>query len=131
MDDDVFGTPDRLKGAADQMLPGLDEDLDGHVVRDMAAFDQLAADSILRFGGGGKPHLDLLKAHIAESLKEFELFLHIHRIHQRLIAVPQVNAAPYRRFFDHPVRPLPVGQPDRREGSVFLKLGFHLGHPPL
>ena len=42
MDDGLLGPDQRLIGPFDQVLAGLGQDLDGDIVRDVAAFDQLA-----------------------------------------------------------------------------------------
>ena len=121
MNDDIFRAADGLKGLADQVLARLDEHLDGDVVRNMAAFNQFAADGVFRFGRRREAHLDLLKADVAQGFEKLQLFLHIHRIDQRLIAVAQVNAAPNRCLVNDAGRPLPVGQRNLLERTILLK----------
>ena len=121
MDDDVFRAADSLKGLVDQMLARLYQHLDGNVVGDMAALDELAADLVFGFRGGGEPDFDLLEAHIAQGLEEFKLLLEVHRIDQRLVAVAQIDAAPDGRFVDDAVRPLPIGEIDLLKGDVLLE----------
>ena len=120
MDDNVFRALDGVEGLADQMLPGLHQHLDGHVVRNMAALDELPADFIFRFRGGGEADFNFLKAHVAQGLEKLQFLLQVHGIDQRLVAVPQVDAAPDGRFVDDAVRPLPVGKLDLLEGPILL-----------
>ncbi len=69
VENDVLRPSDGVEGLADEMLPGLDQHLDGHVVRDVAALDELPADFILRLGGGGKPTSIPLKPMSHRALK--------------------------------------------------------------
>ena len=48
-----------LKGAADEVLPGLYQHLDGDVIGDVATLNELPTDFILRLGGGGEADLNL------------------------------------------------------------------------
>ena len=131
MHDDVFGAADRVEGLADEVFARLHQHLNGHVLRDVSAFDQLTADFIFRLRGGRKADLDLLEAHIAQRFEKFQLFRQIHRIHQRLIAVTEIHAAPDGCFVDHTVRPLAVRQRNLLKGNVLLKRWFHNQAPPL
>ena len=121
MDNDVFRAADGLKCLADQVLTRLHEHLDGDVVRDMAAFDQLAADGIFRFGRRGEAHLNFLEPDVAQCFEEFQLLFHVHRVDQRLVAVAKVHAAPHGRLIDDPGRPLPVGQRNLLKRTILLK----------
>ena len=90
VENDVLGALDGLKGLFDEVLPGLDQHLDGHVIGDMAALDELTADLIFRLAGGGEADLNLFDADIQQSMEIFQLFLKIHGVHQSLVSVPQV-----------------------------------------
>ena len=105
-------------GALDEFRARLAEHLDGHVVGHHAALDDAADEVVVGLRGGGKSHFDLDEAHLQQQLEQAQLFVHVHRIDQRLVAVAQVDAAPARRRVEYAVRPLPVGQVDRREGMV-------------
>ena len=105
MDDRRMGAVDRLEGAADQLVPGLREDLYHHVVGDQVLVDDLAAEVEVRLGGGRESDLDLLEAHIAERLEHLELPLRTHGLDQGLVAVTQVDGAPGRALGDRLVRP--------------------------
>ena len=121
MHNDVLCAADGVKGLADQMFPGLHQYLNGHIVRDVSAFDEFPADFIFGFRSGGKTHLDLLESHIAQGLEKLQFLFHIHGIHQCLIAIPQVNAAPNGRLVNHAVRPLTVGQMNLLKGDILLE----------
>ena len=75
MEDDVFGPPNGLEGLFDEVLPGLDQHLNGHVVGDVAALDELPADLVLRLAGGGEADLDLLHADVHQRVKILQLLL--------------------------------------------------------
>ena len=125
MHDHIFRAADRLERFADQVFARLHQHLNGHIVGNMPAFDQLAADFVFGFGGRGKAHFDFFEAHVAKRFEIIQLFLQVHRRYQRLVAVAQVHTAPDRGFFDHPARPLPVGQIDLLKGYILLVTGIH------
>ena len=126
VDDDILGAPDGLEGASDQMLPGLDQHLDGHVLRDELPLDEGAQKGVLRLRRGGKAHLDLFKAHCRKHAEELHLLRRIHRGDQGLVAVPQVHAAPGRRFLEGLFRPRPVRQMDGRKSPVLSIPFIHI-----
>ena len=70
MEDDVLGAVDGLKGAADQVLSGLDQHLDGHIVGDVSPLNEGPEKFILGLGGGGEAHLDLLHADVHQGVEE-------------------------------------------------------------
>ena len=138
MDDHVLGAGHTLEGALDQMLPALGQNLDGDVVGDMAALDQLADKVEVGVGGRWEADLDLLEAHTDQGVEHPHFAGAIHRVDQSLIAVPQIHGTPDRRLVDHRVRPGAVGQSDGGIGAVFsgrpgtgsggLIGGGHCGH---
>ena len=85
---------DRFKGLADDVLPGLGEDLDRDIVRDHVSLDESAKEDILRLRCCGESHLDLLKADLHQHTEILDLLFQTHRLDQGLVAVAQVNAAP-------------------------------------
>ena len=127
MDDGALGAAAGLEGALDQLGPALRQHLDGDVVRDHLVLDQLAHEVEIGLRRGRKPDLDLLEAHLAEQLEHPRLAVGIHRLDQRLVAVPEVDRAPDRRLGDDLGRPLSVGQIDGLEGYVLLARGRHHG----
>ena len=80
----------------------------------MPLVDQLADEIEVGLRRGRETDLDLLVPQADQQAEQLELALGVHRLDQRLVAVAQVDAAPLRRTVDHPRRPLPVGQRDRR-----------------
>ena len=122
----VFGAFDGVKGLFDEVLPGLYQHLDGHIVGDVAALDQLPADLIFRLAGGREADLDLLHTDVDEGVEVLQLFLEVHGIHQGLVAVPQVHRAPHRSFGNNPVRPGAVFNGLGLEGNVLLVTGFQV-----
>ncbi len=62
MYDHIFSALNRLKGLPDQVLPGLHQNLNGHVVRNQVFLDQRTEDLIFRLRGGGKAYLNLLES---------------------------------------------------------------------
>ena len=79
------------------MFAGLDKYLYSHVVWDEIALYQHAKYLVLGLGSRWKADLYLLKSDFGKSFEVFELFLQVHRIDERLIAVAQVDAAPWVR----------------------------------
>ena len=125
MQDHVPGAPDGLKGPLDQMGPGLDQHLDGHVIGDVAALDELPADLKLGLRGGGEADLDLLDADVQQGVEILQLFLEIHGVHQGLIAVPQVHRAPDGGLGDLLVGPGAVLHLEGDKGNILLKRLAH------
>ena len=124
--DDVFGPRNGLKGFFDEVLPGLDQHLDGHVVRDVAPLYKLPADLVLRLAGGGEANLDLLHPDVHQGVKILQLFLQIHGVDEGLVPVPQVHRAPHRGAGDGPVRPGAVFNGLWDKGDVLLKSGLQI-----
>ena len=91
MEDDILGALNGLKGLLDEVRPGLDQHLDGHIIGDVPAVDELTADLVLGLRGRGKANLDLLDADVDQSMEILQLLLQIHGVHQSLVAVPQVH----------------------------------------
>ncbi len=97
----------RLKGLSDNMFPGLGQHLNGHILGDHIPLNQSPDKIVLRVGGCRKTHLYLLEANLHQELEKLQFILQGHGIHQGLIAVPQVHAAPDGRLLNgilpHPV----------------------------
>ena len=89
-----------VEGSADDMVAALGEHLHRHVVRDEVLFDERAQKFVLRFAGGGESDLDLLKSDVDQHPEKFKLFLQSHRLNQRLVAIPQIHAAPDGRLLN-------------------------------
>ena len=125
VENDVLGALDGLEGLFDQMLPGLDQHLDGHVVGDVTPLDELPADLILRLAGGGEADLDLLDADVHQSVEVLQLLLKIHGVHQGLVAVPQVHGAPGGGLGDHLVGPGAAHDLLGLEGDILFVAWIH------
>ncbi len=128
MDDGLLGAFQRLEGAGDQILSRLGQYLDGDVVGNMAALDQLANEVEIGLRSGGEAHLDFLEADLHQCLEETHLLRGIHRFDQRLVAVAQIGAQPDRRLGDGLRRPGAIGDVDGREGTVFIRWILEHGH---
>ena len=129
----VLGPTDGLKGAADEVFPGLHQHLNGDVVGDVAALNELPTDLVLGLGGGGEANLNFFDADVQQGVEVFQLLLEVHGVNEGLVSVPQVHRAPDRRLGQHFVRPGAVGDGLGLEGDILLKAWFqiHGEVPPL
>jgi len=123
VNDGVFGAFEGFEGALDEVFAGLDEDLDRDVIRDAAVFDEAAHECELRVGSRGEADFDLLEPAFHQGVEEFEFLGNVHGNGEGLVAVAEVDAAPDGGVGEGAIRPLAVGQVDRREGAVFLVWG--------
>ena len=122
VDDRLAHALQRLEGAADEVLAGLDEHLYGDVARDEPFLDQLAGEGELGVRGRGEADLDLLEAHLAKHAEHLVLLPDAHRDGQGLVAVAQVDRAPVGSAVEDGVRPASVLEDDGLERTV-LALG--------
>ena len=99
------GTTQRFVGALDQIFAGLGQYLDGHVVGNAVFFDQCAHEIEIRLRCRRESHFDFLEADFHQQGEQAFLFLHVHRVDQRLVAVAQVNTAPDGRGVDDLIWP--------------------------
>ena len=120
VDDDLLRASDGLERALDQFRAALGQHLDRDIIGDRAGLDDRANEVEVGLRGGGKGDLDLLEPHVRQQPEHAVLAFDAHRLDQRLIAVAEVDRAPYRRFFDDPRGPLAVRQDDGRVSAVFL-----------
>ena len=111
----------RLDGALDQVLAGLGQHRDRHVLGDPVALDELADEVEVGLAGRREPDLDLLVAHPDQQVEHRHLAGRRHRVDQRLVAVAQVGGQPARGLGDRRGRPGAVGQVDRRERAVAVE----------
>jgi hypothetical protein len=114
VDDGPRGAAQRLEGALDELLPGLGQDLDGHVRGNAILFDELAHKGKVVARGRGKTHLDLLEAELDQQVPHARLLGRGHGLDQRLVAIAQIHAAPARRAAD-----LRSGQRGRGHGHGY------------
>ena len=127
MNDRLVRADERIDRSLDQILARLHEHLEPDVVRCAGFLDEPAIECELGVGGGREAHLDFLEAAFHQGLKQFELLADVHGHGQGLIAVAEIHAAPDRRAGEDAVRPLPVGQLDRRERAIFAGRDFEHG----
>ena len=113
----VAGRLEAIEGAADEFSRAV-RNLDGDVVRNVAAIDQAAHEIELGLRGGGEGDFNFLEADGAKCLEHAHLLLAVHRLEQRLVAVAEIGTHPDRRPGDGAVRPLAVDELDRWEGVV-------------
>ena len=118
MDDGPLGTAQGLEGPLDELFAALDQDLDGHVVGDEAALDDLALEVVIGLRGRGEPDFDLLEPDVDQSREEPQLALRIHGVDQCLVAVTQVDAGPLGGDGALAVRPGAVGEHQGYVGAV-------------
>ena len=114
---------DGLEGAGNQVLAGLHQNLNGHVIRNVAVLDEGAHKIKVSLRGGGEAHLNLLVAHLDQQLEHGQLAVSVHGINQRLVTVTQIHGAPARRLLHNLVRPGAVGKVDNNllvEGTVLV-----------
>ena len=101
VDDGMLCALQGFKGLGDDVFPCLRQHLNRYIVRNQILFDQRPAELVFRFGCSRKADLDFLESDLHQILEKLQFFLQTHGRNQCLIAVPQVNAAPDRCFFDH------------------------------
>ena len=118
VEDGVRRAVERFHGAFDELGACLAEHLHGDVLRHHAAVDDAADEVVVRLRRRRKAHLDFHETDFEQQLVHAQLFVHIHRVDQRLVAIAQVHAAPARRFGEGVVRPLPIRQRHRGERTV-------------
>ena len=117
-----------LEGAMDQIFPRLDQDLDGHLRRNLVFVDQPAHEVEVRLAGRREADLDLLQSQTHQQLPQPSLLRRTHGFEQGLVAVAQVHAGPDGGLLDGPVRPLPVGHGQHRAGGIFTVVEGSHGH---
>ena len=119
VNDDLLRADERLHRALDQILARLHEHLEPDIIQRALFFNEPAVERKLGVRRRGKADFDFLETDFDERLKQFQFLRHVHRHGERLVAVAQIHAAPARRVREDAVGPLPVGQVDRRERTIF------------
>ena len=95
-----------FKSTLNQMLAALGQHLYRNIGGNHLPVYQNAEEVKFNLGSCRETDLDLLKAHLHQHIEHLYLFFHHHRLHQSLVAVPQVHAAPDRGLPNLAVRPL-------------------------
>jgi len=124
MDDGSLRAGERFDGALNQILTRLHEHLEPHVGRCAIFLDQPAIERKLGVRCGRETNFNFLEAAFHERLEQLKFLADVHGHGKRLVAVAQIHAAPARRTGEDTVGPLPVGQADRRERTVFFRRLF-------
>ena len=110
----------RLHGSLDELVPGLGQHRNLHVVGDPAALDEAADEVEVSLAGRRETDLDLLVAHPDQQVEHGPLAGRAHRVDERLVAVPEVGGQPPGGRRDALAGPGPVGQVHRAERGVPL-----------
>ena len=126
MNDYIFSALNCLESFADEVLSCLNKYLNCNIIGNMVALNQFTADFVLCFGCARKSYFNFLKAHINKRVEKFKFFFHIHRVNKRLIAVTQVNTAPYRCFCNYIVWPFSVFKLNLLKRNILFKSWFHI-----
>jgi hypothetical protein len=113
VDDRLLGPADRVKGPLNEVVAALGEHLDRHVVGDVAALDELAAEVEVGLACAGEADLDVLVAHPHEQVEHPLLAFGVHRVDECLVAVTQVHRRPPGGLGQPVGRPGPVREVDR------------------
>ena len=109
---------ERLIGARDELRARLSQHLDGDIVRHEALLDELPHEIEIGLRGGRETHLDFLESDADQHVEHAALAGGIHRLDQRLIPVPQIDAAPGGRRGDDGVGPGAVLEVNGREWAI-------------
>src|SRR5262249_26894061 len=102
-----------------EVVAGLSEDLDGHVLGNVPLGHEPPDEVELRLRRSGKTHLDLPEPQADEEPEHLELALVAHGLDESLIAVAKIHAAPGRRVLDAAIGPGAIGQAHGGLRAVF------------
>ena len=89
-----------LKSLCDNMLSRLRKYLYRYVVGYEIFFNQSPDKRIFRLARSGKTYFYLLKSYLTKESEKLQLLLETHRYNQCLVAVSQIDTAPYGSFVD-------------------------------
>ena len=121
MENDLGRAGQCFHGSLNELLTRLTQHLNGDAIGNAAFVDDAANEVEVRLRRRREANLDFRKADLEQQVEHAQLFLHVHGIDQGLVAVPQIHAAPARRAFKGPARPLPAGQVDGRKRAVLVE----------
>jgi hypothetical protein len=124
MNNGLLRADERFNSALNQIFTRLHEHLEPHVVRRAFFLDEPAVERELGIRCGRETNFDFLEAAFHKRLEQLKFLADVHRHGERLIAVAQIHTAPDGRVGKDAVRPLPVGQADRRERTIFFRRLF-------
>ncbi len=98
MNNRLVTAPDGFKSSLYLLFPALCQHLDANILRYHLPVHKLAQKIIFDLARRRKSYFDLTKAQLNQMLEHLNFFMHYHRINQRLVSIPKIHAAPYRRF---------------------------------
>ncbi len=105
-------------GAGNEFGTGLRQHLNGDIVRHQILLDDFAHEIEIGLRGRGKSDFNLLEAYFHQHVEHAALARAIHGFDQRLVSVPQVDAAPGRRRRNDAARPGSILEVDGGKGAV-------------
>ena len=105
MDYRLVGPLDRLERPIDLLVAGLGEHLDRHIVGYQVVLDEVTAEVVVRLAGRREADLDLLESHLDDLVSHAPFPGNVHRLHESLVPVAQVDTAPDRRPLDAAIGP--------------------------
>ncbi len=123
VDDGFPGTLETLKGPADEVLSGLDENLDGDVFGNTVFLDEPTGELEFGFAGAGEAHLDLFKTDAGQHLEHLQFLVNAHGDGEGLVPIAKVDTAPDRGGLEGLIRPPSIRQGERRKGFIFCDGG--------
>ena len=121
--DNILGTLDGLKCAADEFFSRWRKNLDVYVIRNQTILYNTAHKAKVCITGRGKCHFDFLKTTFDQGLEEDDLLLFVHGASQGLVTIAQVHRRPNRRCALNLTWPLPIRQ---MYWGVWLVLGARI-----
>jgi len=152
VNDRRLGAGQRFVGALDEFGASLGQHLDRDIVGNGSLGDDLPDEVEVGLARRWEAHLDLLESHRYQEFEESPLAGRVHRVDERLVAIPQVHRAPDRGRSDDLIRPgalpeadgleraIPVewhrarllasGRPDAGHGSSFVRWLLQMKKPP-
>ncbi len=108
MHDGALHAAQRLERSLDQFAARLREHLHGHVGGNQVALDEPAREVVFRLRCRREADLDFLETELDQQREELELLRDRHRLHECLVAVAQIDAAPVGRALDRAIGPAPI-----------------------
>ncbi len=126
MHDRALRAGDGLERACDELGPRLRQHGDRRPARNEILLDQEPHEVEVRPGGRRESDLDLGDSEREQQRKEPLLARAVHRIDERLVAVPEVRRAPDRRRVDDTVGPRSIGKIDSCVRTVLPVRHGHL-----
>src|SRR6266852_2654367 len=119
VDNRLFCSTQRLKGARNELIAGLHQRLDGDIIGNVLLLDQQAYKVKFDLRGCREAHLDLFEPDLDQELEHLHFFPESHWDRKRLVAIAQIDAAPDGCCCNCAGRPLAIRQIDGRKRLIF------------